>query len=41
MPGMREMLRELPVFAGELPEFDPKGAPDEPAALFAEWRARR
>lgn len=37
MPGMREMLRELPVFAGELPKFEPKGAPDEPAALFAEW----
>jgi pyridoxamine 5'-phosphate oxidase len=34
---MRQYLRGLPVFAGELPGFDPCAAPDEPVALFTDW----
>ena len=30
-------LRGLAVFAGELPAFDPDGAPDDPVALFVGW----
>ncbi|WP_445149206.1 pyridoxine/pyridoxamine 5'-phosphate oxidase [Baekduia sp. Peel2402] len=30
-------LRALPVFDLALPAFDPSGAPDDPALLFAEW----
>ena len=37
-PGsMRRTLRDLEVFAGELPVFDPGTTPAEPAELFAEW----
>lgn len=35
--GVRDLLRGLPVFAGELPGFDPGSAPDDPAELFLEW----
>ena len=34
---MRDYLRRLPVFAGELPPFDPSGAPAEPHELFIAW----
>ncbi|MFI9645586.1 pyridoxal 5'-phosphate synthase [Streptomyces sp. NPDC052040] len=35
--GMRELLRQLDVFAGDLPDFDPGAAPDDPTTLFVEW----
>lgn len=35
--GIRDLLRGLPVFAGELPGFDPSVAPEDPAELFLEW----
>lgn len=34
---IRDRLRALPVFAGELPAFDPADAPAHPAELFAAW----
>ena len=34
---LRQLLRGLEVFAGELPVFDPSEAPDTPTELFAEW----
>ncbi|MCX4658330.1 pyridoxine/pyridoxamine 5'-phosphate oxidase [Streptomyces uncialis] len=34
---LRELLRGLEVFAGELPGFDPAAAPDTPVELFTEW----
>lgn len=34
---MREMLRGLPVFPAELPEFDVRSAPDDPVTLFLAW----
>ncbi|GAA2112464.1 pyridoxine/pyridoxamine 5'-phosphate oxidase [Actinomadura alba] len=34
---MRQLLRDIEVFAGELPEFDPSGAPGSPVELFVEW----
>ncbi|MEU0491677.1 pyridoxal 5'-phosphate synthase [Nocardiopsis sp. NPDC006139] len=34
---VRELLRGLPVFAGDLPAFDPSTAPDDPIALFTAW----
>ena len=34
---LRTQLRGLPVFAGELPGFDPDSAPDEPVVLFTDW----
>jgi pyridoxamine 5'-phosphate oxidase len=37
--GLRDLLRGLPVFAGQLPEFDPAAAPDDPVALFGGWLA--
>lgn len=37
--SMRELLRGLPVFAADLPEFDADAAPEEPVTLFAEWLA--
>jgi pyridoxamine 5'-phosphate oxidase len=37
--SMRDLLRGLPVFAGDLPEFDAGAVPDEPVALFAQWLA--
>ncbi|GAA3192203.1 MULTISPECIES: pyridoxine/pyridoxamine 5'-phosphate oxidase [Streptomyces] len=37
MTDIRQLLRALPVFAGELPAFDPDGTPDDPVALFTAW----
>ncbi|GAB2610453.1 pyridoxal 5'-phosphate synthase [Streptomyces capparidis] len=37
MAELRALLRELDVFAGELPVFDTRAAPDEPVGLFTEW----
>jgi pyridoxamine 5'-phosphate oxidase len=37
--SMRDLLRGLPVFAADLPEFDADAAPEEPVALFAQWLA--
>lgn len=37
MTDLRTYLRGLPVFAGELPAFDPSAAPDQPETLFAAW----
>lgn len=34
---LRQTLRGIEVFAGELPEFDPSMAPDTPVELFTEW----
>ncbi|MER7894468.1 pyridoxal 5'-phosphate synthase [Micromonospora sp. NPDC094482] len=34
---MRNYLRSLPVFAGDLPTFDPSTAPQQPNLLFADW----
>lgn len=35
--GLRTVLRGLAVLKGQAPEFDQCNAPDDPAALFAEW----
>jgi len=35
--SLRDRLRALPVFPGELPRFDTDAAPAEPLALFTEW----
>ncbi|MFD4137787.1 pyridoxal 5'-phosphate synthase [Streptomyces sp. NPDC058572] len=35
--GIRKLLRELEVFAGRLPEFDPHATPGEPSELFVDW----
>ncbi|GAA4577054.1 pyridoxine/pyridoxamine 5'-phosphate oxidase [Planotetraspora kaengkrachanensis] len=35
--GVRRLLRSLPVFAFDLPDFRPGTAPDEPVSLFVEW----
>ncbi|WP_017541216.1 pyridoxine/pyridoxamine 5'-phosphate oxidase [Nocardiopsis halophila] len=35
--GIRRLLRDVPVFAGSAPGFDPSSAPDEPLELFEEW----
>jgi len=35
--SIRELLRGLPVFDTELPEFDVDAAPSDPVALFMEW----
>jgi pyridoxamine 5'-phosphate oxidase len=34
---IREYLRALPVFAGDLPTFDPADVPDRPDELFVSW----
>ncbi|GLW52417.1 pyridoxine/pyridoxamine 5'-phosphate oxidase [Kitasatospora phosalacinea] len=34
---VRQYLRGLAVFAGDLPDFDPDAAPDRPEALFLDW----
>jgi pyridoxamine 5'-phosphate oxidase len=34
---IRDYLRGLPVFAGDLPAFDPSAAPDRPDELFVTW----
>ncbi|MDA2808364.1 pyridoxine/pyridoxamine 5'-phosphate oxidase [Nocardiopsis suaedae] len=35
--GIRRLLRDLPVFDGAVPPFEPASAPDEPLELFEEW----
>ncbi|MFF9063307.1 pyridoxal 5'-phosphate synthase [Streptomyces sp. NPDC014882] len=35
--NLRQVLRDIEVFAGELPGFDPSTAPDTPFELFTEW----
>ncbi|MDN3359408.1 pyridoxal 5'-phosphate synthase [Actinomadura sp. DC4] len=35
--AMRDLLRGLPVFAADLPEFDAGAVPAEPVSLFTEW----
>lgn len=35
--SLRRTLRDIEVFAGDLPEFDPSTAPDTPLELFTEW----
>jgi pyridoxamine 5'-phosphate oxidase len=35
--NMREVLRALPAFPAELPEFDVRSAPDDPVTLFLSW----
>ncbi|UCM90755.1 pyridoxine/pyridoxamine 5'-phosphate oxidase [Streptomyces marincola] len=37
MGDLRDLLRGLEVFAGDLPDFDPAAAPDDPVELFTEW----
>ncbi|MDQ1033698.1 pyridoxamine 5'-phosphate oxidase [Streptomyces sp. V3I8] len=34
---LRQTLRDIEVFAGELPGFDPSITPDTPSELFTEW----
>ena len=34
---MREVLRGLPPFPEELPEFDVQAAPEDPVTLFLTW----
>lgn len=36
MKDLRQLLRDLEVFAGELPTFAPLSAPDTPSELFEE-----
>lgn len=35
--NLRQVLRDIEVFAGELPEFDPSNTPDIPVDLFIDW----
>ena len=37
MTEIRSYLRELEVFAGELPTFDPGSPPERPETLFVDW----
>ncbi|MER7988611.1 pyridoxal 5'-phosphate synthase [Streptomyces noursei] len=37
MADLRQLLRDLPVFGGELPAFDPVATPDDPVELFTAW----
>lgn len=37
MTGLRKLLRDIEVFEGELPVFDPRAAPEDPAELFTQW----
>ncbi|MGG2464990.1 pyridoxine/pyridoxamine 5'-phosphate oxidase [Streptomyces sp. RGM 3693] len=37
MADLRQLLRDLPVFGGELPVFDPAATPDDPVELFTRW----
>jgi pyridoxamine 5'-phosphate oxidase len=36
MTELRQVLRDIEVFRGELPVFDPRTAPETPAELFTE-----
>lgn len=35
--NLRQVPRDIEVFAGELPGFDPSTAPNTPVELFTEW----
>ncbi|NEB78724.1 pyridoxamine 5'-phosphate oxidase [Streptomyces sp. SID14478] len=37
MDDLRQLLRGIEVFAGDLPGFDPGATPDTPGELFADW----
>ncbi|MER5688030.1 pyridoxal 5'-phosphate synthase [Streptomyces sp. NPDC002205] len=37
MTELRQLLRDIEVFQGELPAFDPRTASDTPEELFTEW----
>ncbi|WP_407554352.1 pyridoxal 5'-phosphate synthase [Streptomyces sp. Pv4-95] len=37
MAEVRQLLRGLTVFGGELPTFDPSDTPDDPVELFTAW----
>jgi pyridoxamine 5'-phosphate oxidase len=37
VPAMRDMVRGLPVFPAELPEFDVRSVPGDPVTLFLTW----
>ncbi|MFK0295948.1 pyridoxal 5'-phosphate synthase [Streptomyces sp. NPDC090442] len=37
MADLRQLLRDLPVFGGELPTFDTVATPDDPVELFTAW----
>jgi len=36
-PSVREWLRGIEVFAGELARFDSEAAPEDPVELFLDW----
>ncbi|MGV8895634.1 MAG: pyridoxine/pyridoxamine 5'-phosphate oxidase [Rhodoglobus sp.] len=38
-PSIRDILRHLPPFAADLPDFDPDAAPADPLELFGSWLA--
>ncbi len=38
-PGIRDILRNLPPFAADLPDFDTDAAPADPLELFRSWLA--
>ncbi|WP_343233445.1 pyridoxal 5'-phosphate synthase [Streptomonospora sp. PA3] len=35
--SLRDRLRSIPVFAAEIPSFDPVAAPGDPVELFTQW----
>ncbi|MFE7242236.1 hypothetical protein [Streptomyces sp. NPDC057582] len=37
MTEVRQLLRDIEVFGGDLPVFDPRTAPKTPAELYTEW----
>jgi pyridoxamine 5'-phosphate oxidase len=39
-PSLRDRLRALPTFTGDLPDFPTADVPEEPRALFEEWLQR-
>ena len=36
-PSVRQWLRSIEVFTGELAQFDPEAVPDDPIGLFLDW----
>jgi len=38
--SLRDLLRSLPVFGDDVPDFDPAAAPDDPLELLVEWLHR-
>ncbi|MCX4537334.1 hypothetical protein OHA79_05920 [Streptomyces sp. NBC_00841] len=37
MTEVRQLLRDIEVFGGDLPVFDPRTAPKTPTELYTEW----